>query len=68
MKKDQIVAAVPSVVASSLRRFGVGVIVDSRKGFTQTLFAFEGPTFRLLWQAFSRVTTKKRAALKYKLV
>ena len=27
---------------SSLRRCGVGVIVDSRKGFTQTLF---GPTF-----------------------
>ena len=31
---------------SSLRRCGVGVIVDSRKDFTQTLFAFEGPTFR----------------------
>jgi len=29
-------------LTSSLRRCSVGVIADSRKGFTQTLFAFEG--------------------------
>ena len=50
---------------SSLRPCGVGVIADSRRGLTETLFAF-GNQFHSLWQAFSRVGTKKQTALKYK--
>ena len=40
------------------RCWGVGVIVDSRSGLTQPLFAFGGP-FRSAWRAFSRVIKKR---------
>ena len=47
---------------SSLRHCGIGVIVDSRKGFTQTLFAFEGPTFRYALASFFKGEYKEASS------